>query len=88
LENDSLFKSFKNKFGENDFFNDDFLNNFSQFGFNQDFFQMNPIIDLKQMQEEMMRKMKQFQQQDSNFVQPQHNIQSQPSISTPNMITL
>jgi hypothetical protein len=88
FDNDSLFKSFNNKFGGNDFFNDDFLNNFSQFGFNQDFFQMNPIIDLKQMQEEMMRKMKQFQQSDSNFIQPQHNIQSQPSISTPNMITL
>ncbi|NVN94501.1 MAG: hypothetical protein HXX18_04360 [Bacteroidetes bacterium] len=88
FENDSLFTRFKNKMGENDFFNNDFFNNFPEFGLNQDFFQMNPMLNLKQIHEEMIKKMKQFQQPDSNIIQNQNNIQSQPNTAAPNMITL
>jgi hypothetical protein len=92
FDNDSLFMKFKNNMNINDFFNndfftDDFFNQFHSFGFNNDLFQMNPMIGLKQM-EEMMNKMKKLQQSDSTIIQPQQNSMPKKNITPPKMITL
>jgi hypothetical protein len=87
FDNDSLFSDFNKHMKSNDFFKDDFLNGFQLFDSHQDFFQINPMIDFKKM-EEMMNKLRQFQKPDSNFIQPQQYNQPQQNFSTPNMITL
>jgi hypothetical protein len=87
FDHDSLFSQFKHKIEMNSFFNDDFFNGSQPFGLNQDFFQMDPMMNFKQM-EEMINKMKMFQHSDSNFIYPQQNNQPPKNNSTPNMITL
>ncbi|MFZ4399489.1 MAG: hypothetical protein ACOYO1_05595 [Bacteroidales bacterium] len=99
FDNDSLFSQLKQKMNSNNFFNDDFFNDFKSLGFNQDLFQMNPLINFNQM-EEMINKLKMFQLNDSLIIQPQQNNQlqqdkepgkdnqPQKKNTIPNMITL
>jgi len=99
FDNDSIFSQFKNNMNANPFINDDFFKNFQAFGFNQDMFQLNPIQQLKQM-EEMMNKMRNLHHADSLLINPQQNRPPQPQQqphskpqqqqqhTTPNMITL
>jgi len=87
FENDSLFSQLKNSMNEKNSFKDDFFKDFEPFGLNKELFQINPMIDFKEIQE-MMNQLRQYQKNDSNFVQPQNFKLPQKKSSTPHMITL
>ncbi|MCX6231870.1 MAG: hypothetical protein NTZ33_10040 [Bacteroidetes bacterium] len=95
FDNDSLFNQFKGNMNGNPLFNDDFFKDFQSFGFDQNFFQMNPMNNIKQL-EELMNKMRGLHQTDSVAINAPQNIQPQiqpqaqpkPQNTTPNMITL
>jgi hypothetical protein len=76
FDNDSIFSQFKNNMNVNPFTNDDFFRDFQSFGFDQNMFQMNPMQQLKQM-EEMMNKMRNLHHPDSFLLNPQQNIPPQ-----------